>query len=373
MEKKRIKMKIPLVDLKANYDSIKTEIDEAIHTIIDNSWFIMGKPVKEFEANYAKVCGMNHCISVANGTVAIELALRALGIGHGDEVILPVNTFIATSESVTNVGAKCVFVDVEEESMNIDPDKISCAITSKTKAIIAVHLYGEMAEMDKIISIADEHNIKVIEDSAQAHLAEYKARKPGQYSGIATFSFFPAKPLGAFGDAGAIVCNDDNLAKKIGMMRNHGRLTKYEHEFEAYNYRMDALQAAILDVKLKYLAKWNESRRKIAARYDKLLDGIVKVQKVNEGHKPVYYMYEIRTDKRDELMKYLNEKGIGCGIHYPIPLHLQPAYKYLEHTKGDFPIAETCADKILSIPIYPELSEEQQNYVAENIKAFFND
>ncbi|MBU1975629.1 MAG: DegT/DnrJ/EryC1/StrS family aminotransferase [Nanoarchaeota archaeon] len=366
-------MNIPLVDLKANYNSIKPEIDAAIQTIIDNSSFIMGKPVKQFEENFAKASSMKHCIGVANGTVAVELALRVLGVGKNDEVIIPANTFIATSESVTAVGARCVFVDVEEDSMNIDSEKVEQAITPKTKAIIAVHLYGRMANMEKLQEIAKRHDLLLIEDAAQAHLAEFKGKKPGQQSGIATFSFFPAKNLGAFGDAGGIVCNDDEIAKKLGMMRNHGRLSKYEHEFEAFNYRMDALQAAILDVKLEYLEKWNESRRKIAKRYDEMLKGVVGTPPVNADYKQVYYMYEIRTDKRDDLLEFLKEEGVSCGIHYPLPLHLQPAYKYLGYNKGDFPVAEKCADEILSIPIYPELSEEQQDYVVKCIKEFFND
>jgi dTDP-4-amino-4,6-dideoxygalactose transaminase len=364
-------MHIPLVDLKANYLTIKPEIDKAIQDIIDNSWFIMGEPVKHFESAFAFATRMPHCIGVANGTVAVELALRELGITHGDEVILPAHTFIATSESVSAVGAKCVFVDVEDDSLNIDPALIEKAITKKTKAIIAVHLYGRMSNMDAIMAIAHKHNLQVIEDAAQAHLAEYKGKQPGEYSGMATYSFFPAKNLGAFGDAGAITCKDPAVAKHLGMMRNHGRTGKYEHEFEAYNYRLDALQAAILDVKLQHLPKWTEQRITHAKRYDQLLKGIVRTPPVHPDCKHTYYMYVIRTPQRDELMAFLKEKGIETGIHFPIPLHLQPAYKYLGYKEGDFPVSEKGAKEVLSIPLFPELTREQQDYIVAGIKEFF--
>lgn len=364
-------MKIPLVDLKANYESVKPEIDAAIKKIIDNSSFIMGQPVKDFEEHFAKAVRMPHTIGVANGTVAVELALRTLKLAPGDEVILPANTFIATSEAVTAVGAACVFVDVEDDSLNISPEGIRRVITPKTKAIIAVHLYGRMADMDAVMAIAEEHRLAVIEDAAQAHLAEFKGDMPGERSGMASYSFFPAKNLGAFGDAGAVVCREDHLAKHISMMRNHGRLGKYEHEFEAYNMRLDALQAAILDAKLPHLATWTEQRITLARRYDRLLKGIVETPPVHPDCKHVYYMYVIRTPQRDKLQAFLKEKGIETGIHYPIPLHLQPAYAYLDHKEGDFPVAEQAAKDILSIPIYPELTEEQQDYIVRAIKEFF--
>ncbi|MFH1072264.1 MAG: DegT/DnrJ/EryC1/StrS family aminotransferase [Nanoarchaeota archaeon] len=371
-------MTIPLVDLKANYLSIKGDIDAAIKDVILNSAFIMGPKLKMFEENFARMSGMEHCICVANGTVAVELALRALGIKKGDEVITAANTFIATSESITNVGAKVVLCDVEQDSLNLDPALLMKRITKKTKAIIAVHLYGRMAEMEEIKKIADSHNLLLIEDAAQAHLAEYKGKKPGVISGMATYSFFPAKNLGAFGDAGAIVTNNAELAKKMDMLRNHGRTDKYLHEFEGHNYRMDTLQAAILDAKLKYLDVWTRARIRHAKMYDELfaelnkkLGDVVTTPKTHPDYKQVYYMYVIRVQRRDELMKFLAGKGIQCGIHYPIPLHLQPAYRYLKYRKGDFPVAEKACDEILSIPMYPELSEEQVRYVVGSVEEFF--
>lgn len=364
-------MHIPLVDLKANYVSIKTEIDEAIQTVIDNSSFIMGERLRAFEEEFAKASDMNHCIGCANGTVAVELALRTLGIGKGDEVICPANTFIGTTESVTSAGAKVIFVDCSEETYNIDITAIEDAITPKTKAIIPVHMYGRMTDMDAIEKLAKAHRLHIIEDAAHAHLSEFKGKKPGVVSGMATYSFFPAKNLGAFGDAGGVVCTLDSHAKKLEMLRNHGRIAKYDHEFEGFNYRMDTLQAAILEVKLRHLHKWTEQRRAIAARYDEALSGIVITPPAHPDYYHVYYMYVIRTPKRDSLKDFLKEKGIETGIHYPIPLHLLQAYAYLGHKKGDFPVSEQLAEEILSIPIYPELSEEQQDYIINAIKEFF--
>jgi dTDP-4-amino-4,6-dideoxygalactose transaminase len=364
-------MHIPLVDLKANYESIKTEIDEAIATVIENSSFIMGERLKTFEEEFAKASDMNHCVTCANGTVAVELALRVLDIGKGDEVICPANTFIGTTESVTNVGAKVVFVDCSEETYNIDLDLIKKAITPKTKAIIPVHMYGRMVDMETIEKIAKAHRLHLIEDAAHAHLAEWKGKKSGVISGIATYSFFPAKNLGAFGDAGAVVCNLDSHAKKLEMLRNHGRIAKYNHEFEGFNYRMDTLQAAILEVKLRHLHEWTEQRRKIAKRYDEALkDNVITPPTIPDIYH-VYYMYVIRTPQRDALKEFLKEKGIETGIHYPIPLHLLQAYAYLGHKEGDFPVAEKLAEEILSIPLYPELTEEQQEYIISAIKEFF--
>ncbi|MFH1915986.1 MAG: DegT/DnrJ/EryC1/StrS family aminotransferase [Nanoarchaeota archaeon] len=364
-------MHIPLVDLKANYLSIKDEIDIGIQEIIDTSQFIMGQPLKEFEEEFAKASDMNHCVGVANGTVAVEMALRALGVGSGDEVIVPANTFIGTTESVTNAGGRCVFVDCDEQTMNIDLAQIEKAITKKTKAIIPVHMYGQMVDMEQLMKIAEKHKLSVVEDSAHAHLSSYKGKKPGVISGIATFSFFPAKNLGAFGDAGGIVCTLDSTAKKLAMMRNHGRIAKYDHEFEGYNYRMDALQAKILSIKLPYLHEWTEKRRAIAARYDQKLKKLVGIPLVDPDYYHVYYMYVIRTAKRDSLKDHLKSKGIETGIHYPIPLHLLSAYAYLGHKKGDFPVAEKLTGEILSIPMYPELTEEQQEYIIASINEFF--
>ena len=362
-------MKIPLVDLKANYLSIKEEIDSAIQRIIDNSSFIMGKEVEEFDKNFADFNNSKHAIGVGNGTLALHLALIASGIKQGDEVIVPVNTFIATSEAVSHCNAKPVFVDVEEGSYNINPELIEKTINSKTKAIIPVHLYGNPCKMKEIMEIAKEYNLKVIEDCAQAHGAEYEGKKVGNFGGISSFSMFPAKILGSFGDAGSVITNDDNLAEQVKLLRNHGRHTKYEHLIEGYNYRMHALQAAILNVKLKYLNNWIEKRREIAQKYNNLLKDVVITPKESEKHS--YYMYVIQVRNREKLQEYLKNNDIETGIHYPIPLHLQPAYKNLNYKKGDFPAAEKLSDEILSIPLYPEISEEQINYVAEKIREFY--
>jgi dTDP-4-amino-4,6-dideoxygalactose transaminase len=365
-------MKIPLVDLKANYQAIKPEIDAAIQHVIDNSHFILGEPVKTFEEAFAEASDTRYCSGVANGTVAVELALRAMNLKPGDEVIVPVNTFIGTSESVTAAGGKVVFVDVEDDSLNIDPALVEKAITKKTRALIPVHMYGRMANMERMRAIALSHKLILIEDAAHAHLAEFRGEKPGTLSDMATYSFFPAKNLGAFGDAGGIVMDDEKLKKKIDMLRNHGRITKYNHEFEGYNYRLDALQAAILTVKLKHLPAWTKARQEIARRYDNALGKLVRTPITDPDYKHVYYMYVIRTPRRDGLKDYLAEHGIETGIHYPIPLHLLLAYRYLGHKDGDFPVAEKAAIEILSLPMYPELTKEQQDFVIKKVKDFFS-
>ena len=364
-------MNIPLVDLKSNYLSIKNEIDKAIHEVIDNTSFIMGKYLKNFEENFAKFCKAKHAIGCSSGTTAVHLALLAADLKKGDEVITVPNTFIATTECISYVGGKIKFVDVEEDTALINIEKLQKAITPKTKAIIVVHLYGQMPNMKRIREISDEHNIFLIEDAAQAHASEWKGHQPGFYGDIASYSFFPAKNLGCFGDGGGVVTNNNELAEKTRLLVNHGRTTKYEHEMEGFNYRLDPLQAAVLNAKLPHLQKWTELRRKHAIFYNKNLPDKVTVPVETKGAKHVYYMYVIRTKKRDELMKHLKEKGISCGIHYPIPLHLQPAYKNLGFKQKDYPISEKLAKEILSIPIYPELNNEQKSYIVENIKRFF--
>ncbi len=365
-------MNIPLVDLKANYNSIKKEIDDAIHEVIDNTSFIMGKYLKNFEDNFAKFAHAKHVIGCSSGTTAVHLALIGAELNKGDEVITVPNTFIATTECISYIGCKIKFVDVDEDTSLIDIDMLEKSINQKTKAIIVVHLYGQMPDMKRIREIADEHGIFVIEDSAQAHAAEWDSNQPGYYGDIASYSFFPAKNLGCFGDGGAIVTNNDEIAEKMRLLVNHGRTEKYEHKIEGYNYRLDALQAAILNAKLPHLNKWTDQRRKHAKYYDNNLPENIELPIEKEHAKHVYYMYEIRVKKRNELMQYLKENGVNTGIHYPIPLHLQPAYEKLEHKKGDFPISEKLADEILSIPIYPELSKEQLDYIIENIKVFYN-
>ncbi len=363
-------MNIPLVDLKANYLSIKNEIDSAIQDVINNTSFIMGKYLKTFEDNYAKFCNAKHAIGCSSGTTALHLALLAANIQKGAEVISVPNTFIATTECISYVGGNIRFVDVAPETALINVDKLEKSITSKTKALIIVHLYGQMPDMQRIKEIADDHQLFIIEDSAQAHAAEWNGHQPGYYGDIATYSFFPAKNLGCFGDGGGVVTNNDELEEKVRLLVNHGRTTKYEHMMEGYNYRLDPLQAAILNAKLPHLLKWTDLKRKHAKFYnDNLPEGILTPVEA-KGAKHVYYMYVIRTKKRDELMKYLKENGISCGIHYPIPLHLQPAYKNLGYNKGSFPVSEMLSDEIVSIPVYPELTEDKQVYIVDKITNF---
>jgi dTDP-4-amino-4,6-dideoxygalactose transaminase len=364
-------MNIPLVDLKSQYESIKKEIDSIIFEVISKSAFIGGPYVKSFESAFAEYCGVRHCIGVGNGTDAIFIALKALGIGNGDEVITVANSFIATSEAITMTGAKVVFVDINPQTYNIDADKIEEKVTSRTKAIIPVHLYGQPADMAPISEIARKHNLKVVEDAAQAHSAEYKDRRIGSIGDMACFSFYPGKNLGAYGDGGAIVTNNDELALRARMFANHGRIDKYDHEIEGVNSRLDGLQAAILGVKLKYLEGWSALRRKNAYLYNEYLKGTDLVTPAEIDHvKAVYHLYVVRVKKelRQVLQDHLKSKGISTGIHYPIALPNLKAYSYLNHNKNDFPEATRTSQEILSLPIYPEMTEEQIRYIVEKIK-----
>lgn len=363
-------MKIPLVDLKAQYLSIKNEIDGAIKEVIESSSFILGKELEKFEGEFASYCNVKYAIGTSSGTTALHLALCALGIGENDEVITVPNTFIATSEAISHSGAKVKFVDIDEGSYTIDVQKIENAIDKRTKAIIPVHFYGQSADMDPILEIARRYNLKVIEDAAQAHNGEYKNRRIGSLGDIACFSFFPGKNLGAYGDAGMIVTNDSEIAEKVRLLRNHGRKEKDLHIVEGYNYRMDTLQSAILSVKLKYLDGWTDKRRNNAQLYNKLLfDSNVVTPEEMSYAKHVYHIYAIRTKNRKELIEKLKVNNISTGIHYPIPLHLQPAYKYLNYKRGDFPITEKISEEILSLPIFPELTMEQITFISELIKS----
>ncbi|MCK5233191.1 MAG: DegT/DnrJ/EryC1/StrS family aminotransferase [Candidatus Aenigmarchaeota archaeon] len=365
-------MKIPFVDLNAQYQNIKPEIDAAIQSVLDNTSFILGATVNSFEQAFAKFCGTKHVIGVNSGTDALTLVLNAMGIGAGDEVITVPNTFIATTEAITRNGAIPVFVDIDSKTFNIDVTKIETAITPKTKAILPVHLYGQMADMKKISEIAKKHNLRVLEDACQAHGAKDNDVSPGVLSDAACYSFYPGKNLGAYGDAGCVATNSDELAEEIRKLRNHGRDEKHIHAEEGFNSRMDALQAAILLEKLKHLNDWIEKRRENVRFYNKLLDETLATPLEKDGKKHVYHLYVIRTRKRDLLQKLLKESDISCGIHYPLPLHLQPAYKYMNLKKGDFPETEKAADEILSLPIYPELEKEKIKYVCEKIKSVLN-
>ena len=366
-------VKIPLVDLKAQYSILKSEIEPAVKSILDRCDFIMGADVSIFEEEFAEFSGGKFCIGVNSGTDALQLALLACGIKNGDEVVTVPNTFIATTEAITMTGARVVFADIDSESYTIDVRQIKNKITKKTKAIIPVHLYGLPADMDTIMKIAKDEGLFVIEDAAQAHGAIYKGRKVGVIGDIGCFSFYPGKNLGAYGDAGAIVTNNEEFANKIKLLRDHGRRKKYEHEIEGFNKRIDTLQAAVLRIKLKYLKEWNEKRRKNAEIYSyalKDIDGVEVPVKIKDI-KSVYHLYVIKAKDRDNLKEYLEKEGIATGIHYPIPLHLQSAYKYLGLKEGNFPVAEDTAKRILSLPMYPELSEEQIYYISEKIKKFY--
>ena len=360
-------MNIPFVNLKSQYLSIKGEIDTAIKGVIDNTSFILGNYLEEFEKNFAKFCNTKYAVGVNSGTAALYLALLAHGIGKDDEVITALNSFFATAGAISHTGAKPVFVDINEGTYNIDVSKIENAITEKTKMIIPVHLYGQTAEMDEIKKIAEKHNLTVIEDCCQAHGAEYNCKRT-PVGDTGCFSFYPSKNLGAFGEGGAVVTNNEEIAAKLKLLRAHGESPKNTHQVIGYNYRLEGLQAAILNVKLKHLDKWNKARGEKARLYNELLKNIVITPEDNAGN--VYHLYVIRHKERNALQQHLSSKGIMTGIHYPVPIHLQPAYAHLGYKKEDFPVAEKCANEILSLPMYPELTEEEVNYVASMIKDF---
>jgi len=365
-------MQVPFVDLKAQYQIIKPDIDSAIQNVISSTAFILGKAVSEFEEKFAKYCETRHCIGVNSGTSALTLALQTLGIGKGDEVITAANTFIATAEAISSVGAKPVFSDILEKDYNLDPAKLGKAITKRTKAIIPVHLYGQPADADPILEIAERKGIFVIEDACQAHGALYKKKKVGGLGILGCFSFYPGKNLGAYGEGGAITCNDDKLAQKIKMLRDHGSSNKYHHEFIGNNYRLEGIQGAILSVKLEHLDQWNDQRRKNADLYREFLQGTnIRLPEEAPYAKHVYHLFVVRVKEREKLIKFLQDQGISTGIHYPIPNHLQNAYSFLRYKRGSFPVTEGYMDEILSLPMFPELTEGQIKYTTENIKAFY--
>jgi dTDP-4-amino-4,6-dideoxygalactose transaminase len=365
---------VPLVDLTAQYESIHTEIDAAIQSVIARTAFIMGPDVREFEKHFAEYCTSTHAVGVASGTAALELTLRACNVGAGDEVITSAHTFIATAEAISAVGARPVFVEIDSRTYTIDPDAVAAAITPTTRAVIPVHIYGQSADMDRIMAIAERHNLTVIEDAAQAHGATWNSQRVGAIGHAACFSFYPGKNLGAYGDAGAVTTNDARIAELVGLLRNHGRHSKYLHDIKGYGERIDTLQAAILLVKLRHLAKWTVDRQRIATRYDELLadlEGEIVLPYVHPATEAVWHLYVIRTPRRDALLEHLNRKGIGAGIHYPTPLHLQPAYADLGYAHGDLPITEAVADTCLSLPIFPEMTNAQQERVVTAIRSFF--
>lgn len=362
---------IPLVDLHAQYLSIQPAIDAAIQEIISTSSFVMGPAVREFEAAFAQFCHVAHCIGVSNGTAALELALRALEIGPGDEVITASHTFIATAEAISNVGAKPVFVEIQPDTYNLDPAAVAAAITPATRAIVPVHIYGQPADMSAIMALAAEYQLAVVEDAAQAHGATWQGKPTGGLGTIACFSFYPGKNLGAYGDAGAVTTDDPTLAERVRLLRNHGRRSKYVHDVIGTNERIDTLQAAILAAKLPHLAAWTSKRQALAAHYNTLLaDSDLVLPVVAAEATAAWHLYVIRTAQRDELLNHLQAHGVGAGIHYPVPLHLQPAYAHLGYQQGDLPITEEVANSCLSLPLYPELTTAQQTRIADLILNF---
>lgn len=364
-------MKVPFVDLQAQYQSIKDEADTAIHGVLDRSDYVLGQAVKDFENAYAQYCETKYAIGVDSGYSALELILHAMDIGPGDEVITVANTFVATVLAIHNCGAKPVLVDIDPDTYNIDPAKIEAVITPATRAILPVHLYGQVADMDPILAIAKKHNLKVIEDACQAHGARYKGRRAGSFGDAAAFSFYPAKNLGAYGDGGAVVTNDELIDDKIRILRNLGQRVKYHHEVKGFNNRLDTLQAAVLGVKLSYLDGWNDGRRESAADYEELLADLpVTTPQSVDGSEPAYHLYVVRVKNREALQAHLQEAGIASGLHYPIPIHLLSAFEELGYGEGDFPISEAYAKEILSLPMYPELTRVDVEQVVGAIKAF---
>lgn len=367
-------MKVPFVDLKAQYLSIQGEIDAAIHDIINNTAFIGGKPVNDFEAEFAALYGIQHCISVANGTDSLYIIMKMLGVGQGDEVVTVANSWISSSETISQTGAKPVFVDIDPDYYSLNEYLLEAAITSKTKAIIPVHLHGQSANMDEVMRIANKYNLPVIEDCAQSHFSEFKGKRVGTFGIAASFSFYPGKNLGAYGDAGAIITNDAVLAEKCKMYARHGALKKHEHQIEGINSRLDGLQAAILSAKLPHILDWTSARVRCADVYDKLLSGIPSIvtPKRRENTQHSYHLYVIRAENRDGLAQHLKACNIETAIHYPTALPNLKAYAYLGHKAEDFPVATAYQSHILSLPIYPELSVSQIEYVAECIKSFYS-
>jgi dTDP-4-amino-4,6-dideoxygalactose transaminase len=361
---------IPFVDLEGQYRKLKPQIASAIDEVLESRAFIQGPFAARFEKEFADVLGARHGIGCANGTAAISLALEAMGIGRGDEVITVSHTFFATAEAIYHVGATPVFVDIDPDSYTLDAALLEAAITPRTKAIIAVHLYGTPADMDAINAVAARHGLKVVEDAAQAHLATYRGKSAGTLGDAASFSFYPGKNLGAFGDAGFITTSSDETAQRLRRLRDHGRLSKYEHDVIGYNQRMDGLQAAILSVKLKYLAEWTETRRRNAARYDARLQAKgFKTIKAPDHTRSAYHLYVVEVENREEMLKILGEAGIGCGVHYPVPLHLQPALKQRITGRDALPHTERAAARVLSLPMCGELTEDGVERVCDTFLA----
>lgn len=364
---------VPFVDLGAQYAEIRSEVRTAMDGVLQRGDFILGEGVRRFETEFAAYCDATYGIGIDSGTSALELAVRAFEIGPGDEVITAANTFIATALSITHAGATPVIVDVDPVDYTIDPDLIEAAITERTRAIIPVHLYGHPADMDRIMEIARKHDLVVIEDASQAHGARYKGRRVGSIGHAAAFSLYPAKNLGAYGDAGVVVTSDTEIAEMITLLRNYGSKEKYRHLLPGFNRRLDTMQAEVLSVKLRYLNGWNAARREHARRYEAFLGtvtGDLVVPGIADWAEPVFHIYAIQLEQRDRLQLHLQQRGISTVIHYPIPIHLQPAYAELGLRRGDFPVAEALADRVISLPMYAEIGDDDIEYVAETVGAF---
>jgi dTDP-4-amino-4,6-dideoxygalactose transaminase len=359
-QKQRNRPVVPFLDLKAQHEQVKPQIDAAVMRVIDSAQFVLGPEVAAFEERFAAYCGVKYCAALNSGTSALHLALIAAGIGPGDEVITVSMTFVATTAAILYCGAKPVFVDVDPNTWTMDPNLIEAAITPRTKAILPVHLHGLMADMDPIMELARRHDLVVIEDAAQSHGAEYKGRRAGSIGDIGCFSFYPGKNLGAYGEGGAVVTNNPDLARKVALLRDWGQESKYNHVVAGYNYRMDGIQGAVLNVKMQYIEAWTEARRRVAADYDRLLAKSGYNRPASPSHcRHVYHVYAVALSHRDDVQKTLQAEGIATGIHYPVPVHLQKAYADLKYKPGDFPVTESLAGRFLSLPIYAELRPEQ--------------
>jgi len=356
---------IPLVDVQAQHRSIAAEVESALRSVMERGDFILGHDVVAFETEYAAYCEAGHAVGLDSGLSALELGMRALGIGPGDEVVTPANSFIASSSAITFTGATPVWVDVDPGTYNLDPEAVRAVIGPRTRAIMVVHLYGQPAEMSAICALAREQGLKVIEDACQAHGARYAGRRVGSLGDFAAFSFYPAKNLGAYGDGGMLTTNDPELAERVRMMRNYGQRQKYEHATMAWNRRLDTMQAAVLRIKLRYLDRWNEARREHAALYDRLLmeSGLVLPRSMPDVEH-VYHLYVVQAEQRDRLLAKLRERGVGAALHYPVPIHLQEAYRERGVRPGSFPITERTAERVLSLPMYPELDRDQISRIA---------
>ncbi len=363
---------IPPVDLGAQYRALKGQIDAALQDILNSGLFVLGKYVEDFEQAFAQYCGVDHAVAVNSGTSALHLALLALGVGPGDEVVTTAHTFIATVEAIAYTGATPVLVDATPDTCTLDVAQLEAALTPKTRAIIPVHLYGQPVDMDPLLEMARSRGIAVVEDAAQAHGSQYKGRRIGSLGDVACFSFYPTKNLGAYGEGGAILTSDAELARRLRQLRSHGEVERYHHEVLGYNYRMEAFQGAVLGIKLPYLEEWNEQRRRHAATYNELLAGLPLTTPVEAPYaRHVYHLYVVQTDRRDALYAALRENRIIGGLHYPVPVHLNPAFGYLGKGRGSFPVTERLADQVLSLPLYPEMTREQIERVAAVIRHFF--